>query len=74
MNHLPGHSLAVEDNRIHRLKLFRSLEQGYIITLVELCRELEKLGKAGAMAGTAKLLSQAEASYEEIKTALQTIR
>jgi hypothetical protein len=74
MSHLPGHILAVEDNRIHCLKLSRSLEQGYIITLADLGRELEKLGKAGALAGAAELLVQAEAAYEEVKTTLQTIQ
>ena len=74
MNHLPGHILVVEDNRINRLKLSRSLEQqGYSVALVDLCGELEKLGTAEALAGAAELLSQAEATYEEIKTALQII-
>jgi CheY-like chemotaxis protein len=36
MKNLPGHILVVEDNRINRLKLSRSLEQqGHTITLAE---------------------------------------
>jgi len=41
------------------------------MTLSGICRELEGIGKAGALIGADELISQAEAEYEGVKAALE---
>lgn len=43
-------------------------------TLSSVCRELEGMGKAGTLDGAAELVAQAEAEYEQVKTALEVSR
>jgi CheY-like chemotaxis protein/HPt (histidine-containing phosphotransfer) domain-containing protein len=42
--------------------------------LAELCRELEEMGKNGTLEGAAELTAQAEAEYERVQAALETIQ
>jgi HPt (histidine-containing phosphotransfer) domain-containing protein len=42
--------------------------------LALLCRELEELGRAGALGGAADRLAQVEAEYERVKHALDAAR
>jgi HPt (histidine-containing phosphotransfer) domain-containing protein len=44
------------------------------MTLSNLCRELEGLGKAGRLDGAAEKVTQAEAEYERVKAALEAVR
>jgi PAS domain S-box-containing protein len=44
------------------------------MTLSNLCRELEGMGKAGTLDGAAEKVTQAEAEYEQVKAALEVIR
>ena len=37
-------------------------------------KELEAMGKAGALAGAAELVAQAETEYERVKAALEAVR
>jgi HPt (histidine-containing phosphotransfer) domain-containing protein len=43
-------------------------------TFADLCKEMEAVGKAGAMDGAEHLLIQVEAEYERVKTALMAAR
>jgi HPt (histidine-containing phosphotransfer) domain-containing protein len=42
--------------------------------LSDLCRELEKLGKASLLEGTGKLLVRVEAEFAQVKAELETLR
>lgn len=42
-------------------------------TLTTLCREVELMGKSGALAGAAEKMAQAEAEYERIKPAIAAL-
>ena len=42
--------------------------------LAELCQELEDMGKAGTLGGTAELAAQVEAEYRPVKAALEAER
>ena len=44
------------------------------MTLFSLCEQLEAMAKAGTLAGAAEKVIQAEAVYEQVKTALETVR
>jgi HPt (histidine-containing phosphotransfer) domain-containing protein len=44
------------------------------LRLAEMCRELEELGKAGALEGAAARLDAAEAEYEKARQALLALR
>ena len=42
--------------------------------LSNLCRELEKMGKASSLEGVEELLARAETEFAQAKTALETVR
>ena len=44
------------------------------ITLSNVCSELEVMGKAGTLTGAAQKVAQAEAEYEQVKVALETMQ
>lgn len=44
------------------------------MALFTLCWELEGMGKAGTLEGTAEKVAQAEAEYEQVKAALEAMR
>ena len=42
--------------------------------IADWCQELEAMGKAGALAGAAELVTQVVAEYEQVKVALDQVR
>lgn len=44
------------------------------LTLADLCRQLESLGRNGTLEGAAALLSQAELVFAQVRAALQAMR
>ena len=69
---LESGDVAVLHRAAHSLKS-NSAEFGGM-TLSNLCRDLEAIGKAGTLDGAAELVAQAEAEYEKVRVALEAAR